>query len=394
MDRRASVVISGMHFFVDIYSGFFPVYLVIAGLDPVTSALIASSSSFIANALQPLLGLWADRSRGKPSVFLGILGGALCMSAIGLTQNFALLFVLVLVGKLGVSLFHPAAASIASESGGSRRELGFSVFTAIGTVGYSLSQPVFSACTSVAGLRGSVYLAIPGVLIAFAYLLFLPVQSQGTGSRLAGADMTAALRRHTRQLGILFVVMVVRQAFIMTVTFFVAKLYEEWGAGRAAYATASTIFIFAGAMSVLLMGLLRREMEPRRVLLFSCLSPLPFYAAFLAFGASGNLALAGLFLGLTGFLSNTGHVANVVTGQRLVPELSSLVSGILMGFAWAVANFGQPFAAALSGRLGFPGMLSGFVGLGALLIVAAGLSLAVPAGAAAKSASALRDPSD
>ena len=48
-----------------------------------------------------------------------------------------------------------------------------------------------------------------------------------------------------------------------------------------------------------------------------------------------------------------------------------------MGFAWAVANFGQPYAAALSGRLGFPGILSGFVALGILPLIAAGLSLAV-----------------
>ena len=377
MDKRKSVVISGMHFFVDVYSGFFPVYLVIAGLDPIASALIASTSSFLSNALQPLLGLWADRTRGRIFVFLGILGGALCMSSIGLTRDYGLLFALVLLGKLGVSLFHPAAASIASESGGKRRELGFSIFTTIGTVGYSLSQPIFSACTALAGLRGSITLAIPGVLIAFVYVFFLPVEAQGTGARLAGSEIPPALRRHARELSVLFLVMVFRQAFIMTVIFFVAKLYDEWGFGRAAYATASTIFIFAGAMAVLVTGLLRREIEPRRMLLFSCLSPLPVYAAFLASGAGGSLVPAGLFLGLTGFLANTGHVANVVTGQRLVPELSSLVSGILMGFAWAVANFGQPYAAALSGRLGFPGILSGFVALGILPLIAAGLSLAV-----------------
>ena len=379
MDRRKAAVISGMHFFVDLYSGFFPVYLVIAGLDPVASALIASVSSFVSNALQPLLGLWADRSRGRVPVFLGILGGALCMSCIGLTRNYALLFALVLLGKLGVALFHPAAASISAESGGGRRELGFSIFTTIGTVGYSLSQPAFSACTAAAGLSGSLYLAIPGALVALLYLFLLPVEVQGTGQRLSGAQISLALRRHARELGVLFLVMLFRQAFIMTVTFFVAKLYEEWGFGRGAYASASTIFIFAGAMSVLLTGLMPRQMEPRRMLLLSSLSALPFYAAFLGAGSAGSLALAGVFLGVTGFLANAAHVANVVTGQRMLPELSSLVSGFLMGFAWAVANFGQPYAAALSGRLGFPGMLSGFVALAIFPILAAALSLLLPA---------------
>ena len=389
MRRGRTALISGMHFFVDIYSGFFAVYLVIAGLDPIRAALLAAMASFVGNGLQPFLGFVADRIRGKSPVFVGMLVGAVCMSSIGLTTRYGLLAVLMIFGKVGISLFHPAGSSIAGAAGGAgsgRRELSFSVFTFVGTIGFSLSQPAFSLFTARLGSSMSPLLAAPAVAIAVVYLLFSPMRVDGPEGTSRGLGLGAALeqlRRQARPLLLLFLIMVFRQGFVLALGFFAARIYADWGFGRTVYSLASTILLAAGAVGVLAAGWLssRHEgrMPPRRLITISCTLFAPFLAAFMAAGSRGNLMLSAIFLALTGFTLNLGHVANVVMGQRILPSMTATVSGLLMGFAWAAASFTQPVAAALSGAIpGLDGLLSGFAVIALLPLAAAGLSMLLP----------------
>ncbi len=384
MRRGRTALISGMHFFVDIYAGFFAVYLVIAGLDPIRAAVLAAVASFVGNGLQPFLGFLADRIRGKLPVFAGMILGAACMSAIGLTTRYGVLMVLVLFGKLGISLFHPAGTSIAGAAGGEKRELSFSVFTTVGTVGFALSQPTFSLFTARFSLAWSPLLALPAVVLAVVYLAFIPVREgvqQGTAPNLRAA--AGELRSHAGPLCLLFLIMVFRQGFVLALSFFVARIYADWGFGRAAYSSASTILLAAGALGVLTAGWLgsrrRRLISPRGLIAFSCTLFAPFFALFVAAGNGGSLILCGLFLALTGYILNLGHVANIVMGHRIVPSMTATVSGILMGFAWAAGSFMQPVAASLSGTIPrLPGLLSGFGVIAVLPIIAAGLSFLLP----------------
>jgi Na+/melibiose symporter-like transporter len=64
MNRARTLAIGALHFCADLYSLFFPIYMVVAGLDPARAALIFAVSSLAANGLQPAMGLWSDRVRG------------------------------------------------------------------------------------------------------------------------------------------------------------------------------------------------------------------------------------------------------------------------------------------------------------------------------------------
>ena len=96
-------------------------------------------------------------------------------------------------------------------------------------------------------------------------------------------------------------------------------------------------------------------------------------------GHSGNLLPAFVLLGLTGMIIYAGHTSNVIMGHRIVPEMTSTISGILMGFAWAIANFSQPIIAVLSGKIpGLPGLLSGLTVVLIFPLAAAALALLLP----------------
>jgi FSR family fosmidomycin resistance protein-like MFS transporter len=388
MDRKRVFFISALHFWSDIYSVFFPVYMVIAGLDPVKSSLIAAVSSLLANGLQPLMGFLSDRLQragprlGRLPVFLGLTLGAVSMSLIGTTRSYPLLFLLVVLGRLGISLFHPGAASAASGAGraaSATGAFGLSTFLAIGIVGMALSQPYFSLFTARFGNASSGLLAIPAVALALVYLF----------SRSAGGDSTAAVvglaqagrifLKHLGVMGLLLLIMILRYGYITAVGFFAAKIFADWGFSRLSYSSANTFYNLASAAGIFASGYLARRLKPRSLLVLSQTLFLPFLAALLFAGARGALWPAFAALGVVGFVLSLSNVANISLGYRLLPELTSTVNGILMGFAWSIGEFGLPLGAAFADRLPWaPGMASGLVLLSVFPLLAAALTILLP----------------
>jgi FSR family fosmidomycin resistance protein-like MFS transporter len=379
MNRKRTLAISALHFSADLYSLFFPIYMVIAGLDPAWAAMIFAVSSLAANGLQPAMGLWADRVRGKLPVFLGLTVGAMSMSLIGLTRSYALLAVLVVVGRLGISLFHPAGSNIAGAAGGKRSELAFSIFMSIGIAGGSLSQPYFSLFTQGFGNASSPLLALPALVAALLYLSRGRMTIAGPHQSVDLARAVRALRGRLAPLLLLLAIMIFRYGFTAAIGFFAAKLFADWGFGRAAYSAAATFYNLAGAAALLVSGVIAHRVKPRTLFIVSQLAFLPFLALLLWFGGRGALWPALACLSLTGFILNLAQVANITMGHRLLPELTSTVSGILMGLAWAVGEFALPLGAAFSGRFPWaPGLGSGLVVLVTLPLLATLLTLFLP----------------
>ena len=379
MEKRKVLLIGSMHFLLDAYMGFFAIYLVIARLDPIRAALIATATSLVGNLLQPFMGYAADRVRGRLLVFLGLCTASISMSLIGLTTDYGILFILVLLAYVGSSLFHPAGANISSAAGYAKKDRSFAVFSFIGTIGYSLSQPIFSGFTSRFGTKSSPYLAIPTLIVAFGYLLFSRMQVHGPEEKAHLADLKLILLQRGIPLLLLFIIMVFRSAFVLSMATFLAKTYEEWGFSRALYSTAVPVFFIAGAFGILLCGHLTHVIRPRSLLAISQAAFLPFFMLFLRFGQSGALLLSFLFLGLCGAVVSAGHGANIVMGHRVAPEMTSTISGILMGFAWAASSFGPTLCAYTADLIpAFPGMASGLLLLTLFPLAAAILSLMLP----------------
>jgi FSR family fosmidomycin resistance protein-like MFS transporter len=383
VNKKQVFFVGALHFWSDIYALFFPVYMAIAGLDPVRSAAIAGVSSLIANALQPLLGYWSDRQRGKLPVFLGLLLGALPLSMIGLTRSYGLLFLLVLLGRLGISMFHPGATNIAGAAGRHRGELSFSIFLTLGVVGMAFSQPYFSLVTARLGNSASVLLAVPAVAVACVYLLSGRMAIYGPPQTL---DLRAAwrvLRLRAGPIGLLLLIMVFRQGFITAIGFFSAQMFADWGFSRLSYSSANTFFNLAGGAGILLSGAAAHRFRPRGVILFSLLAFLPFFGLLLVSGSSRSLWLAFAGLGVCGFILNLSQVQNVMLGHRLLPEITSTVSGILMGLAWSVGELSLPLGAAFRDALPWaPGLSSSLVVLLSLPLLAVLLALLLPRSAA------------
>jgi len=379
MQTNKVLLIGSMHFFLDSYMGFFAIYLVIAQLDPVRSALIATTTIFIGNILQPFFGYASDRIRGKLPVFIGLFITPVAMSLLGTTRSYFLLFIMVLFGQVGSSFFHPAGANIAGAAGTQNRDRSFAIFSTIGTVGYSLSQPIFSAFTGRFGITRSYYLALPTLCLAFLYLSLSSTGIEGPEKELDFIEFRKIIKKRLAPILLLFFIMVLRSAFVISVVTFLAKAFDDWGFPRSVYSIAAPVFMLSGAGGILLAGYLTHRIRPRKLMVATLTIFLPFFVLFLLNGKNGAIVHTFVLLAISGFIIHGGHAANIVMGHRVAPEMTSTISGILMGFAWAVSSFG-PTVTALAGDTihGFPGIASGFLIVSALPVIAATLSLLLP----------------
>jgi FSR family fosmidomycin resistance protein-like MFS transporter len=376
MENKKVFFISSMHFFLDSYMGFFAIYLVIARLDPMKAALIATVTTFVGNILQPLMGYTADRVRGKLPLFIGLLLTSISMSFIGLTLSYPILLILVLVGNIGTSFFHPAGANISSAVGNTKQDRSFAIFSTLGTVGYSLSQPIFSGFTGRFGTQNSFYMAFPTIFLAFVYLFYGKIKIHGPENEFILGKFKNVLSKQSMTILLLFSIMVFRSAFVMAMVTFLAKTFDQWGFSRTVYSTVVPVFMLAGALGILVAGHITHILRPRKQLFLTLTAFLPFFVLFLFFGKSGRLVPSLIFLALSGFLIQGGHAANIVMGHRVLPEMTSTISGVLMGFAWAVSSFGPTVCAFTTDAVpAFPGLASGLLILAALPIIASILSL-------------------
>ena len=371
MQKEKVFLVSSLHFLLDSYMGFFAIYIVIAKLDPMKAALIASISAFVGNVLQPFMGYAADRVRGKFPLFLGLILTPLSMSMLGITDKYVPLFFLVFFGHIGSSFFHPAGANIASAAGIARKDRSMSVFSTIGTIGYALSQPLFSAFTGAFGTSRSWLLMFHTIVLALVLFSLSKTRIHGPERVMRLKDMGAILRQRLVPLLLLFFIMVFRMSFIVALDTFLAKTFEEWGFPRSIYSIASPVFMLSGAGGILLSGHIAHRIRPWKLLFFSLTSFFPFFLGFLTAGRAGNLTLAFIFLGLCGFFIQGSYVSNIVMGHRVAPEMTSTISGILMGFAWASASFGPVLCAFSRDALWFSGLASGLLVLSFFPLIAA-----------------------
>jgi FSR family fosmidomycin resistance protein-like MFS transporter len=315
-------------------------------------------------------------------VFISVLAASLFLSAIGLSTNYAVLLFLLVAGLLGVSLFHPAGSNISAAAGLERKERSFSIFVTIGTFGFALSQPFFSAVTGLIGLRASPLLAVPGVCLALYYIFFTRTEIAGPESRINLSSIKKLIRRRWSIILPLFLITVFRHGFIMSLGFFIAKIYFDWGFSRLHYSIAGTFYTFSGALGILVAGYVAHRFNTKTICLFSLVGFLPFFFTMLHTGQRGLLWPTYIALSMTGFVVQMSHVPIVIMGHRLLPEGTSTMSGILMGFAWALGRLAYPLVPAFSNTIAWvPGLASGMVILTILPLSAAALTFLLPSDA-------------
>jgi MFS transporter, FSR family, fosmidomycin resistance protein len=355
-ETKTFLSLLGIHFFLDAFGGIWPIYKHLTAIPLGAAGLIATIATFSTLITQPLFGIWADRGYLRAAVLWGTLLTFPMMllgpmrpwiESLSLTAAIPVLFGILFLAKLGQAMYHPAGATIAGMSFASGRSTLISVFVAAGTIGYGISQSVFTGVYFASGGHTE-WLLIPGGLALILAILWCRPRETPHAERTGFVESFKRIPFRQGQLQCLFwmlaLISAVNQGLFFLLPEFVSQRgYPYWMVNGGVMAG----MVFGGALAMVPGGYLADRFGRRKILIGSI--GLSGITHFLFILAPPMPALP--FLALAFAAGGISHIANpvgVALGQQLYPRINSLISGVLMGLAWAVGSLAPSFVGGIA----------------------------------------------
>lgn len=341
---RSLLLLWSSHLLLDFFTGIWPIYKTIAGIDIAKAGLIAGLSGFLGEILQIFFGYFSDRGFRKKVIILGLFLAS-CVLWITFTDNILISFFILLLLMLGSGSYHPATvgfAGLLSEKKG--RNILF--FASGGAIGLAVSQLAFTKALDFCGGHAMIFL-IP-VALVILLIAFYPMQEQKDNQRLSFKDFIQPLLRAKRPLLLLYICQVSTVTLMMAFMFLLpdlmrAKECHSWlcmGGGH-------LCFVIGSAIVLVPAGFFCDRYGHKPVLLIAIFASLLLLYGFLIH-PEHSLEKTVLFLACLGGFMGTINPIIVSWGNKLVPESPSTVSGLLMGCAWCLANWGATWAGLIA----------------------------------------------
>jgi FSR family fosmidomycin resistance protein-like MFS transporter len=368
------------HFVSDIYAGFMlPLLPLLAkelGFSLGATGLLLTFSSFSSSVLQPLVGSWTDRARHINFAMIGVGLAALFISAIGWSSSFEMLVALILLGYLGVGMFHPQATTMTHELGRHNKNLIMGTFISIGTLGFATGPFLSSWLVTHGGLQATIWAVIPG-LIGMAMLWGVqkalaphPDHALPEASAESHAPFSPSERR---VLWLLSVIGICRAVLLVGLPTFMPFIWTAENHTLLTIGTVSAISSFLGCPFGLIGGYLGDRIGEKAVIFGSFLPTLVLLPWMLQ--ETGLNAFV-LFVLMIGFLE-ASLATSLVVGLRHITHRPNTVSAIVGGFSWGLAGLLMPAIGWMGDQVGLASTLMTLV-IPAVIALVATLMLPKP----------------
>ena len=166
----------------------------------------------------------------------------------------------------------------------------------------------------------------------------------------AGRDGLAALKPYARPLTLALLLGGLPHPHLGGLLVFMPVLLTSQGMSIANASLAVTCYLLVSGIGGFAGGTLADRFGPRRVILFSLVSAVPFMVA--ASMLQGWWLAAAVSIG--GLLLQSTLPVNVTYAQMLAPVGAATVSSLMMGFAWGVGSTMVPIVGLLGDTMGLP----------------------------------------
>jgi FSR family fosmidomycin resistance protein-like MFS transporter len=362
-DKNANIkVILGLtliHFTGDFYSSFInpllPVFVEKFTLTLTQVGLITGMSRFLAFIVQPSVGYLADRYRTRFFILGGPLLTVVFISLAGIAPSFLVLLLFVAIGSIGSAMFHPSVAGMVSPYAG--RHLGFSmsIFNMGGTLAFGVGPLFITYFVGVYGLGASPYTMIIGLVMMLFLFRIIPFP-QGEGLKDLGfiRSLKEVLGTVWKSIMLIWIIMVLRAYVGVSFRTFIPVLFAQRGYSLVSIGSLVSLFTVAGAISGLLGGHLADRIGYKPLFYFSHALSVPSLVLLLYVPSKWvyvNAMVAGFFIMATLPLG-------VAMAQELAPKGRSIVSSLMMGFAFGMGGMMAPITGQLADIFSIQGVLS------------------------------------
>ncbi len=302
------------------------------------AGLLAGLLAVTTQALQPLLGAWADRRGGPWFVVGGLLIGS-AGNALGLAwaPSYAVFAIALMLGGLGNAAFHPHMAALVSQKTAKRSGRHMSGWMVSGMIGHILAPLAVVAVWHGWGPWGVAGMALPGGLAAgslyfSARTIPRPLRAPSRSQRFRWLKTWRRGRRF-------WALIVLRSLGSASLLMLLPLVWQQRGGSPAQTGAVLAVVYLTGMVGNLLGGSASDAWGVRPVLIGSLAG-----AGLTA--AVGGLATTGigwafwLAVALWGFTVNGAGAVLLVFGQSLFPDQRGMASGLTLGLGNTVGAFG------------------------------------------------------
>jgi FSR family fosmidomycin resistance protein-like MFS transporter len=358
INKKALAILSVGHFITDINQGSLPALLPFfkeaLNLSYTLSGVILLSSNLTSSIIQPVFGYLSDR---KPmgwflplTPFIACLGMALA----GFAPNYSLLLLCVMITGVGVASFHPEGFKTAYFFTGDKKATGMSLFAVGGNLGIAAGPITALALVSYFGLKGTLALIIPGILIAVILFLnlswlFSPVKS---AHKEAKKQMETPLTRKQKTTFLLLIsIATVRACTQLGLATYIPFYYINYLKGSPLYAgKLVSTFLIAGALGTLIGGPLADRWGHKRFLLITLSLLFPLLLLF--YNSSGFITF--ILLAISGMVLISTFGLTTVMAQAILPHHLGMASGMMVGFTISAGGIGVTLLGTIADTWGVP----------------------------------------
>jgi len=355
---QASLLTAG-HFFNDFYAnylpGLLPALIPLFGLSITMSGLLVMVYAMTSSVLQPVFGYFMDRSNPTWLILLTLPGSAIFIALAGLMPNMHMLFLCVAIAGLMSAVFHPLATGLLGRVIPEHRKgLAMSLFVGGGNFGGAVSPAIVIMFLLHGGMSSLIWLALPGILLTFAYYRqgIHQLQLSGVVTNTAAVESPASPTPWYRSPAIINLNLVMSLRSWMQVA--LSTLLPLWLANRGfspvLAGTLLTVFLAGGATGGLLGGWLGDRFGHKRLVLVSMIACLPALYVFLS--SSELTWFSWVLIVLVGAALQGTLPSSIVWAQGLMPDNAAMASGMMLGLSFGMGGLGTAITAAAADIVG------------------------------------------
>lgn len=379
LNKKALAILSAGHLVTDINQGALPALLPFfkeaLNLSYTMSGVIVMSSYLASSIIQPFFGHLSDRRPIGWFLPLAPFIACLGLSISGFVSNYFLLILFIILSGIGIALFHPEGFKTAHFFTGDRKATGMSIFAVGGNFGIAIGPIVALALvTSRFGLKGTMGLILPGIVIAILILFNLSMLSTPVHSahKEAKKEEKRALTKDQKRSFFLLVSIATLRAWAQTgMATYIPFYYINYLKGNPMIAgKLVSTFLLAGAIGTVLGAPLSDRWGHKKFLATTLALSTPLLVSF--YLSSGFLTF--IFLGISGMVLISTFALTTVMGQVLLPQHLGMASGMMVGFTMSAGGLGVTLLGVIADHWGVPmAMKSVFL----LPLIAFGLTVLV-----------------
>jgi len=379
MNKKALAVLSAAHLVTDINQGALPALLPffkeVLNLSYTMSGVILLSANLTSSIIQPAFGHLSDRRPIGWFLPLAPFIACLGLSLTGLISSYSLLLICVIVSGIGIAIFHPEGFKTAYFFTGDKKATGMSIFAVGGNFGIAVGPMVVLTLVTSFGLKGTLAMILPGILIAI--ILFLKLSMFTTpvefAHREAKKEVKAPLSKNQKISFFLLVSIATIRAWIQFgLVTYIPFYYINYLKGNPLYAgKLVSTFLMAGVLGTLIGAPLADRWGHKKFLSISLLLSFPLLLLFYYY-SSGIMAF--ILLGISGMVLISTFALTTVMGQALLPQHLGIASGMMVGFTISAGGIGVTLLGTIADTWGVPMAIKAIF---ALPLIAFGLALLV-----------------